>query len=430
MQFAGQIQDTVLRKLSAGLRTRLSVDGILMSGSGQLGYTSGMQKSKALLLTTLVLFVCLGLFVFAQPPGRMTSGREAIKGPFQGVTTNGELAPGLFKVKSTGVSTEPVRKAAEAFLAGLSEPQRAKTMFPVDDLEWQLWDNRHFAARQGMGFMDMDSRQRDLAFGLLGTALSAKGLKTTQDIMKLNGTLAELAQSREYGEWLYWITVMGKPSAKEPWGFQLDGHHVIINYFVMGDQVVMTPVFMGSEPVRAEGGKFKGTIVMQPEQDKGLAMIQSLTEAQQATARIKSEKGPTNNLGEAYQDNLVLDYAGLPAAKMTPAQKKLLRDLINEYVGNMAEPHRRVRMEEVERHLDRTYFAWIGDAQPPTIFYYRIHSPVVLIEFDHQARVAPASVRSRVPSRDHIHTVVRTPNGNDYGKDLLRQHYLQTAHAK
>ncbi len=40
---------------------------------------------------------------------------------------------------------------------------------------------------------------------------------------------------------------------------------------------------------------------------------------------------------------------------------------------------------------------------------------------DHQRRVAP--FRSVEPSRDHIHTVIRTPNGNDYGKDLLRQHY-------
>ena len=37
--------------------------------------------------------------------------------------------------------------------------------------------------------------------------------------MKLNGTLAELANNfQEYGEWLYWITVMGTPSEKETWG--------------------------------------------------------------------------------------------------------------------------------------------------------------------------------------------------------------------
>jgi hypothetical protein len=31
--------------------------------------------------------------------------------------------------------------------------------------------------------------------------------------------------------------------------------------------------------------------------------------------------------------------------------------------------------------------------------------------------------------RTHIHTVVRTPNGNDYGKDLLRQHYASFDHS-
>jgi hypothetical protein len=35
---------------------------------------------------------------------------------------------------------------------------------------------------------------------------------------------------------------------------------------------------------------------------------------------------------------------------------------------------------------------------------------------------------ARVPGRAHIHSVVRTPNGNDYGKDLLRQHYEKHAH--
>ena len=375
----------------------------------------------------ILLLAVLALVVFAQPPGRLVAGRDAIKGPFKGVTANGELAPGLFKLKSTGVSTEPVRRAAEAFLAGLTEPQRAKTLFPIDDLEWQLWDNRHFAPRQGVGFTEMDPQQRGLAFNLLGSALSAKGLKVTQDIMKLNGTLAELTQdSRQYGEWLYWITIMGKPSAKEPWGFQLDGHHVIVNYFVLGDQVVMTPVFMGSEPIRATGGKFQGTVVLQPEQDQGLAMIESLSAAQQATARIQGPKGSTNNLSEAYKDNLVLDYAGIPGAKLTAAQKKLLRTLIDEYTGNMAEPHRRVRTEEIDKHLDQTYFSWIGDAQPPSVFYYRIHSPVVLIEFDHQGPIALS--RDRAPTRNHIHTVVRTPNGNDYGKDLLRQHYAKSEH--
>ena len=352
---------------------------------------------------------------------------KSLAQPFKGLTTNGEVVPNLYRVRSTGVSTQAVREAAEAFLASLSDEQRRKTMFSVDDDEWRKWDNRHFPARQGVGFNEMTPRQRDLAFALLRAGLSAKGLQKTQDIMKLNETLGELANNfDEYNQWLYWITIMGKPSDKEPWGWQFDGHHAIVNYFVLGDQVVMTPTFMGSEPVRAESGKFKGLVVLQDEQNKALRLFNALDKAQQSKAVIRGAKGPMENLAQAYQDNLVLDYAGIPASALDAKQKDLLLDVIAEYVGNMKEGHAKVRMEEVRAHLDRTHFAWIGSNAPDGVFYYRIHSPVILIEFDHQSRVAP--FRTDVGSRDHIHTVVRTPNGNDYGKDLLRQHRTMVKH--
>ena len=93
----------------------------------------------------------------------------------------------------------------------------------------------------------MNSAQRELAFGLLRTSLSAQGLKLTGDIMRLNETLAELTNDHEFLD-EYLVTVMGKPSTTAPWGWQLDGPYTIINYFVLGDQVVMTPFFACSEP--------------------------------------------------------------------------------------------------------------------------------------------------------------------------------------
>jgi hypothetical protein len=391
-----------------------------------------MKKLRVSILLSAVAATSFLAYDLAWTQGdRMSMVREevrrAVADPFKGVTTNGNVVPGLFRIESTGVSTKPVRAAADAFLAGLSDEQRGKTMFPVDDDEWRKWDNRSFPPRQGVGFNEMTPAQRELAFALLRASLSAKGLQKTSDIMKLNGTLAELANNfNEYGQWLYWITVMGKPSDTEPWGWQLDGHHAIINYFVLGDQVVMTPTFMGSEPVRADAGAFKGTIVMQDEQNKGMRLFNALDKGQQAKAVIRSSKGPTDNLAQAYRDNLVLDYAGIAASQLNQRQQDLLLDLIAEYVGNLKEGHAKVRMEEVRRHLARTHFAWIGSAAPDGVFYYRIQSPVILIEFDHQSRVAP--VRNEIPSRDHIHTVVRTPNGNDYGKDLLRQHHALVRH--
>ncbi|MBI3696597.1 MAG: DUF3500 domain-containing protein [Acidobacteria bacterium] len=352
--------------------------------------------------------------------------------PFQGITTAGHVIPGLFAIRSTGVSTDPVRKAADAFLTTLTTEQRDKTLFPVDDPEWRKWMNQHFYIRQGVSFLEMSETQREAAFGLFRASLSAKGLKQTRDIMRLNETLGELNHNdfEQYGEWRYYITVMGKPSATEPWGWQLDGHHNIINYFVMGDQVVMTPFFAGSEPVIANSGKYKDTAVLQDEQNKGLAMVQALDEAQRKKAILQFSKTGNNNLTEAFKDNVVLDYAGVRASEFSDGQRKQLLDLIGLYVNNMDDGHARVKMDEVRRHLDNTWFAWIGGTDPTSVFYYRVHSPVILIEFDHQLPVnlRQLAANPRVPDRQHVHVVMRTPNGNDYGKDLLRQHYQRHPH--
>lgn len=342
--------------------------------------------------------------------------------PFKGVTTSGEIVEGLFPIKATGVSTSPVRLAARRFIEALTAEQRASTTFPVDDPEWRRWNNVHRAARQGVSFKEMSEDQRARAFDLLRAGLSARGLAKSRNIMRLNETIAELTKRfDEYGEGLYHLTVMGEPSDARPWGWQLEGHHLIVNYFVLRDQVVMTPTFMGSEPVQAESGKYAGTIVLQEEQNKGLALMQALTAEQQQKARLQPEKTVNNALAQAFRDNLVLDYAGVSASELSAVQQRLLLEVIEEYVGNMPPGHARVRMDEVRKHLDATYFAWIGASDAEAVFYYRIQSPVILIEFDHQTPVALPG--PRVPGRQHIHTVVRTPNGNDYGKDLLKQHY-------
>jgi hypothetical protein len=222
---------------------------------------------------------------------------------------------------------------------------------------------------------------------------------------------------------------MGEPSATEPWGWQLDGHHLNLNYFVMGDQVVMTPSFWGSEPTIAKSGKYAGTSILADEQDKGLRMIRALTPEQRTQAIIQVSKRGNNILTQAFSDNVVLDYAGVRVSSFSDAQKKQLLDLIGLYVANLREGHARVHMADVERRLNETYFAWIGDTKDDSVYYYRVHSPVILIEFDHQTPVGLRHLYpAGVPYREHIHSVVRTPNGNDYGKDLLRQHYQQHPH--
>jgi hypothetical protein len=375
-----------------------------------------MQRLRTALLVSALAPLPVLAVLQPQPPKPL--------GPFKGVTAEGTIEPGLFPVKATGVSTKPVREAAEKFLAGLTSEQRKSASFAADDEQWRQWNNVHRAARQGVSFKEMSEPQRELAYGLLRASLSARGLENARNIMRLNETIAELTKRfEEYGEFLYWMAIMGEPSDTQPWGWQLEGHHLIVNYFVIGDQVVMTPSFWGSEPVIAESGKYAGTKVLQEEQAVGVELMAALTPEQRQKATIAPEKVRNDAQAQAFRDNLVLPYAGLPAREMTDAQKRKLLEVIGIYVGNMADGHAKVKMQEVRKHLDRTWFAWIGESGADSVFYYRIHSPAILIEFDHQTPVALPG--PRVPGRIHIHSVVRTPNGNDYGKDLLRQHYEQ-----
>jgi hypothetical protein len=363
----------------------------------------------------------------AAPPGYMAMAEAALAEKFKGITADGKVVPGLFSVKRTGVSTKPIQDAAETFIAALGPPQKAKTLYPVESDEWRRWSNIHRYPRQGVSFAEMNAAQREKAFALLKASLSLKGLENARNIMRLNETIAEMTGKRdEYGEGLYWFTVMGAPSATAPWGWQLDGHHLVINYFLLKDQIVMTPTFMGSEPVSAESGKYAGTRVFADEERVGLALIRALTPEQRGKAVI-SQALPREVFTAAFRDNFEMRYEGIRYQELSKEQQALLLGVIENYVGNMRPGHARIRMEEVKQHLAATWFAWMGGTDSDSVFYYRVHSPVILIEFDHQRGVA---LRNDKPSRNHIHTVVRTPNGNDYGKDLLRLHHEQFDHSK
>ena len=356
----------------------------------------------------------------------MERAEAALAEEFKGITTDGQIIPNLYSIEPTGKSTESIRRAADSLIASLNSQQQRMALFPIDSNEWRNWSNIHRYPRNGVSLQEMTQPQKQLAFNLLKVSLSAKGFETARNIMILNEVLGELTNKpAEYGQELYWFSFMGQPSATEPWGWQFEGHHLTINYFVLGDRVVMTPTFMGSEPVRATEGKYAGTHVFESEERKGLATIRALNGEQQEKA-ILSRNIPEDIFISAFRDNFEMRYEGISFSELMNPQQELLLDLIGEYVDNIRHSHAEVKMDEVRQHLENTYFTWMGGLEDNSVFYYRIHSPVVLIEFDHQAGQA---LGNSEPSRNHIHTVVRTPNGNDYGKDLLRQHYQQSNHS-
>ena len=400
----------------------------------------GMPSVRFLMLTSILACVSVqSTLAQGYDPGRLISKErwgtrqiEALNEPFVGIRTSDGIQQGLYSIESSGVSTQPVVDAAREFMDSLTKSQQIHAVYSVNDLEWRRWcnvDNGIFV-REGVPLEEMNAAQRSNADNLLKASLSEKGFALTQAIRKTDHSLSELNDFRiGLGEDLYYFTMMGLPSATEPWGWQIDGHHLVINYFVMGDQVVMSPVFLGGEPVVAQTGKYKGNSILQQEQDTGLEFVNSLTADQQAAAILSRTKNRSSNQAEAFKDNLVLDYEGVSVATFTSEQKSRMLALVQLFISNLRDGHAAIRMDEITDHIDETWFAWIGDTHDDSVFYYRIHSPVVLIEFDHQP---PAGTRMLhapgTPTRDHIHVTIRTPNGNDYGKDLLRQHLEQHPH--
>jgi hypothetical protein len=356
------------------------------------------------------------------------TGETLVAEAFRGITTDGVAIPDLFPLQATGMSTRPLLDAAEAFLAALGPAQRARACFALDSDAWRRWSNIHpYIMRHGVALDELTPAQRESALALLRASLSPDGFRTARDVMRLNEFVRTITGSdAEYGEWLYWLSVLGTPSPHEPWGWQIDGHHLIVNCFVLGDQVVMTPMFMGSEPVAAEVGPYAGTRVFEAEERQGLALLGALTPEQRRRTILATEL-PGEVFSAAFRDNVELKYEGIRTGELSSGQQDLLLALLETYVGRIRSGHAGLRLDEVRRHLADTRFAWRGGVDAESVFYYRIHSPVVLIEFDHQRGIV---FDNDAPSRHHIHTVVRTPNGNDYGRDLLRQHHARFDHAR
>jgi hypothetical protein len=359
--------------------------------------------------------------------GILEMGDKAFAEEFKGVTTDGTVVPNLFRLQKTGISLQPVIDAGKAFLATLTPDERQEITFEIDSVNWRRWHNAHpYLFRHGICLAMMSEEKRQAALALMRASLSAYGYDTARDIMRLNEHVRELTgRNEEYGEFHYFFSMFGEPSAETPWGWQIDGHHLIVNCFVLGDQLVMTPNFFGSEPVFAESGKYKGVHVLKQEESQGYELMKGLTPEQQATATIAGDF-PRRLFSVTPWDNKVLAHEGILFNDLTAKQKDQMVELIELYANRIRPGHAEFEIQEVKRHLDQTRFGWMGPCDDVNPFYYRIQSPVVLIEFDHQSGIA---FKGDEPARHHIHTLVRTPNGNDYGRDLLRQHYLQHDHS-
>jgi hypothetical protein len=359
---------------------------------------------------------------------------QAATQPFVGLTSNGEVVPGLYPLQNTGISTAPIVDAANRYLSLLDAEQREQAVRPVNSPAWRAWINA-FAPRPPTGVL-LDAAtptQREAALSLFETALSPQGFTDLRTAMRINAALAHVAQGYEdtLREYMYWVTIFGEPSVEHPWGIQLFGHHAAVNIFITGSQLTIGPMFLGAEPRVVVGGTNDGLRAFDDERALALALMHSLSIEQRKTAVLSASirwddlppelAHPTEGRmrGSVGRDNAIVPLDGLSASTLSEEQRGMLRSLIVRYIGRIPEEHARIRMAQVDEYLDETHFAWVGDVDPEKPFYYKVQSPVVFIELDCHSGIF---LSNDDPEPFHVHTIMRTPNGNDYGRAWLQEY--------
>ena len=370
------------------------------------------------------------------PGGMVPAWKKLYAQPYFGITCDGQKESGLFQIRDEGAPTEQLVAAAKELLAVLSPGERDSVQYSVDAQEWRVWSNPEFLFNPcGLRLDELGSDSRAAILRLIQASLSPNGFDKARGCMKTNAFLGQLCQLETImNEWSYNFLLFGEPSLGGPWGWNLYGHHLCLNCFVLGRQMVISPTFMGAEPNFIDEGPNKGLRLFDTEQNEGLALMRSLSSSLREQATVykmmrdpampegRVHPGDERHLGGAFQDNRVIPNEGIPVAQFSAIQKRQLMDIVAAFITYLPKGPLAAKLAQVEAALDRTWWSWIGGHGEEDPFYYRIQSPILMVEFDHHAGIWLSNQES---AKCHIHTVVRTPNGNDYGKDLLRQHYGQ-----
>lgn len=196
----------------------------------------------------------------------------------------------------------------------------------------------------------------------------------------------------------------------------LTGHHMAAGFTVSGDRTAFTPMFTGAQPLMIPSGLQAGWHVLPQDGSRGLELFSALSADQQATATIGTDT-PNNVLaGPGRQDSLS-SYQGLPASQMNDVQQRLLWLLVQEFVANADFDAAEAQLALVQQGWADTHFSWIGPPpEPSSRFYYRVHGPRILIEYD--------VVDATTNQGGHVHAITRDPT-NDYGMDWLGLHYQE-----
>jgi len=356
-------------------------------------------------------------------------------------------------------------EAVTKLMASLAGDQRAKATFDfANDADRSRW-NYTPNPKRGLPLGEMTREQQRLAHQMVATGLSRTGYMTAAAIIGLELVLDGVEQW-EHGNpvrdpGLYYVSVFGAPSASEAWGWQFQGHHISLNYTIAGGRLISpTPTFFGSNPAETPLGRVASLRPLAGVEDIARELVRSLNGEQLQAAHLApaapldlmqsnrprvldgvtfippailmgqpltdaakamlQERSRALGYTDEHQEALRFSMTpkGLPASRMTPAQREILWQLIDEYIERMPDEIAEIESLQLRTQgIEQVHFVWAGGLERRQAHYYRLQGTRFLVEYD-----------CAQDNANHIHSVWRDPV-NDFGADILAQHYA-TEHGR
>ena len=342
-----------------------------------------------------------------------------------------------------------IAAAASALLRAVDAEQRSVLQagfdaFDVDSPRRQ-WSYLPEPGRPGLPVGALGDTQRKLAHELITASVSMDGYAKVVSVMAMEHVRRALmlvsapSIAHLFDPERYCFRIFGSPGAPEPWGWQLAGHHVALNFTVAGDYLSPTPCMLGSVPA-----SYGPLAPLAEEETAGFRLVNSLSPEQQAKAiiwhrpppdfatrmvpRIGAvelpdhvfEPEPDYRIDE--QERQILAYIrsgprGIAGAELTGAQLEALTELVAMFSDRVPQE---VSVAERRRVLaagpENLTFAWAGGTSGGERHYFRVQGPELLIEHDNTQG-----------GGNHVHSVWRVPGG-DFGDDILAAHYRSERH--
>ena len=308
---------------------------------------------------------------------------------------------------------------ANDLLSSLTADQKEVVSFALEDpakTRWHYLPHDSFA-REGLPLSEMSPEQIDKTYNLLETYLSESGYDQMQQIIDLENYLAVVENNpKKRDPKKYYISFYGTPHQDSLWAWSFEGHHISLNFTITAKAISFAPAFWGSNPGIVPDGPEKGKIVLKTDHNLGLELVNSLSPKQRSITLISPK-----TYGEILTSNQAavqfIQNNGIPYGQLQTPQQQLLKKIVYHHLDRMEKPVSQKARQLLEKeNWNEITFSWAGKTEKLKAHYYRIQGQSFLIEYDNSQN-----------NGNHIHAVWREFKG-DFGKDLIREHYLKEGH--